>query len=175
MSSACFACWAAGHAGHAGMLCHGPLCAIRSWNGEQRLQGSELPCSQQQPVWAAFGLAAAIWHTSQPAAPGLPTLRPLAGRFVRRAGVAAPFSRARRLVAVLAVFFCSGVMHELLFWWVAALFVCTSFASHLPGVLCMPISPSAAAAAAIRMAAGDRPGLQAALTAALRATACMAC
>ncbi|KAI7843907.1 hypothetical protein COHA_002449 [Chlorella ohadii] len=38
------------------------------------------------------------------------------GRFVRRAGVAAPFSRARRLVAVLAVFFCSGVMHELLFW-----------------------------------------------------------
>lgn len=38
------------------------------------------------------------------------------GRLVRRPGAAAPFSRTRRLAAVLAVFFCSGVMHELLFW-----------------------------------------------------------
>jgi hypothetical protein len=38
------------------------------------------------------------------------------GRFVRRPGAALPFSRNRRLAAVLAVFFCSGVMHELLFW-----------------------------------------------------------
>lgn len=57
--------------------------------------------------------------SQQPSLPArcLPDLAQPAGRLVHRPGMAAaPFSRTRRLAAVLAVFICSGVMHELLFW-----------------------------------------------------------
>lgn len=48
------------------------------------------------------------------------TLTPVplhAGRWVRGSGPAAPFDRAQRLYAMLAVFTVSGLMHEALFWW----------------------------------------------------------
>lgn len=44
---------------------------------------------------------------------------PLQGRLVTRPGASIPrFSRVRRMAAVLTVFVASGLVHEVLFWWV---------------------------------------------------------
>ena len=55
-------------------------------------------------------------HRRAPNKGGSCLAAPPAGRLVRRPGQAAPFSRARRLAAVFAVFVVSGLMHEALFW-----------------------------------------------------------
>lgn len=69
------------------------------------------PC--KRATYPSEGRSAQCTHVPPPPC----TVPAPVGRLMRRPGHTAHFSRTRRLAAVLAVFVCSGLMHEALFWW----------------------------------------------------------